>query len=65
VARGGDAAWLYSDAVALESKKRDRRRFPWWPLLLLLVSIYLFWVLPFQRGGRPVEVEFERPSGGK
>ncbi|HRI43361.1 MAG TPA: hypothetical protein PLL78_05615 [Fimbriimonadaceae bacterium] len=35
------------------------RRFPWLPLVLLLVSLYLFWVLPHQLGDRPVKVEFE------
>jgi hypothetical protein len=48
--------------VALESRKRDKGRFPWWPLVLLLASIYLFWVLPYQRGSQPVKVEFEQPK---
>jgi hypothetical protein len=48
--------------VALESKKRDRRRFPWWPLVLIVVSIYLFWVLPYQQREREVEVKFEQPE---
>jgi len=49
--------------VALESKKRDRRRFPWLlPLLLILASIYLFWVMPYQQGRQKVEVEFEQPA---
>jgi hypothetical protein len=48
--------------VALASKKRDRRRFPWWPLILILVSAYLFWVLPSQWRDREVEVEFEQPA---
>ena len=51
--------------MALESKKRDRRRFPWWPLVLLLATAYLFWVLPSQQGDRPVDVEFEQPGDGK
>ena len=53
---------LYSPTVALESRKRDKGRFPWWPLVLLLASIYLFWVLPYQRGSQPVKVEFEQPK---
>ncbi|HXH60151.1 MAG TPA: hypothetical protein VNI20_02205 [Fimbriimonadaceae bacterium] len=48
--------------MALETKQRNRKRFPWWPLVLLLLSIYLFWVLPYQRGDRPVKVEFEQPG---
>jgi hypothetical protein len=48
--------------VALESKKRDRRRFPWWPLVLIVASIYLFWVLPYQQREREVEVKFEQPK---
>ncbi len=35
------------------------RRFPWLLLLLLIGSVYLFWVMPYQRGDRPVQVEFE------
>lgn len=54
---------IYSDTVALESKKRDRRRFPWLlPLLLILASIYFFWVMPYQQGRQKVEVEFEQPA---
>ncbi|MEX2243078.1 MAG: hypothetical protein WD716_04435 [Fimbriimonadaceae bacterium] len=49
--------------MALESKKRDRRRFPWLlPLLLILASIYFFWVMPYQQGRQKVEVEFEQPA---
>lgn len=33
-------------------------RFPWLPLLALLGTIYIFWVLPYQLGDRPIEVEF-------
>jgi hypothetical protein len=54
---------LYSKTVALETKKRDRRRFPWLlPLLLILAGIYLFWVMPYQQGRQKVEVEFEQPA---
>jgi len=48
--------------VALQSKQRGRRKFPWWPLVLLLASAYLFWVLPYQVGERPVDIEFEAPD---
>ena len=48
--------------VALESKQRGRRKFPWWPLVLLVVTAYLFWVLPYQIGDRPIDVEFEAPG---
>jgi hypothetical protein len=49
--------------VARESKKRDRRRYPWLlPLLLILASIYLFWVVPYQQGRQKVRVEFEQPT---
>ncbi|MCH8979480.1 MAG: hypothetical protein IH945_09615 [Armatimonadetes bacterium] len=48
--------------MALESKQRGRRKFPWWPLVLLLVTAYLFWVLPYQVGDRPIDVEFEAPD---
>lgn len=39
---------------------KDKKPFPWLLLILLLASLYAFWVLPFQLGPRPVEVEFER-----
>lgn len=47
-------------AVVEERQAPAKRRFPWLPLILLLGSIYLFWILPYQLGDRPVEVEFER-----
>ena len=31
-------------------------------IVLLLATVYLFWVLPYQVGDRPVEVEFEAPG---
>lgn len=37
-----------------------RKPFPWLVLILLLGSVYAFWILPRQLGDRPVEVEFER-----
>ena len=39
------------------SQKQDPS-IPWMPLLLLLISIYLFWILPVQWGDAPVRVEF-------
>lgn len=36
-----------------------KRRFPWLPLVLLLGTIYVFWVLPAQLGDRPVKVQFD------
>lgn len=39
-----------------------RKRFPWIPLLALLGTIYLFWVLPHQLGDRPIDVEFTNPK---
>jgi hypothetical protein len=37
----------------------------WLPLGLLLVSVYLFWVLPYQRGPQKVRVEFSNPAPAK
>jgi len=37
---------------------KPKRTFPWVLFLLLLGSIYAFWVLPAQQGVRKVEVEF-------
>jgi len=48
--------------VALEPKPRRKSNIPWWPIILLLASVYLFWVLPHQLGDRPVDVEFETPE---
>lgn len=39
-----------------------QRRFPWLLLILLLGSIYVFWIMPYQRGDRPVQVEFATPK---
>ncbi|MCW5943463.1 MAG: hypothetical protein KIS66_14620 [Fimbriimonadaceae bacterium] len=35
-----------------------RRVGAWLPILLLLGSIYVFWVLPAQLGERPVRADF-------
>lgn len=37
----------------------------WLPLGLLLLSVYLFWVLPYQRGPLKVRVEFSNPAPAK
>ena len=44
----------------IELGPRRRKRFPWILLLLLLASVYAFWILPYyQLGtGKPVKVEF-------
>lgn len=41
------------------------KKFPWLLLILLLGSLYVFWVLPFQLGSRPVRVEFEPLPGAE
>ena len=38
------------------AKKKDK--FPWILLIVFLGSLYFFWVLPYQLGNRPVQVEF-------
>ncbi|HMS56607.1 MAG TPA: hypothetical protein PKA27_14530 [Fimbriimonadaceae bacterium] len=40
-----------------------KSKFPWLPLVLLLSSVYLFWILPFQWGEQPVKVEFVSEAG--
>lgn len=43
--------------------KKGKEKYPWLLLLLFLASVYIFWILPYQLGPRPVRVEFaERPS---
>ena len=39
-------------------KAAPREPFPVWPFLLLLATLFLFWVLPRLMGDRPVRVEF-------
>jgi hypothetical protein len=39
-------------------KAKPKRRFPWVLFLLLLASVYVFWILPLQIGPRPVHVQF-------
>jgi hypothetical protein len=38
-----------------------RANFSWLALILLLASVFFFWVLPFM-GRREVKVEFEEPK---
>ena len=38
--------------------RRKKPPFPWVLLLLLLGSVYLFWILPVQLGPRPIQVDF-------
>lgn len=38
--------------------KRAPQRFPWFLLLALAGSAYVFWVLPMQLESSPVQVEF-------
>jgi hypothetical protein len=40
-------------------KKKKKERFPWLLFLALIGTIYLFWILPRQRGPQPVQVEFK------
>jgi hypothetical protein len=55
----------------MPAKKRATQRpesgrdssFPWVALLLLAISVYLFWILPRQLPDRPTEVVFEPASG--
>ncbi|HRF59495.1 MAG TPA: hypothetical protein PLH94_06210 [Fimbriimonadaceae bacterium] len=45
---------------ASNGKPASRKAFPWLPLLILIASLYVFWILPMQLGDRPVRVEFDR-----
>lgn len=50
---------------AVPGRGRRESSTPWltWLLLLLLVgSVYFFWILPFQLPDRPVKAEFVPPS---
>ncbi len=38
--------------------RRNRTVFPWLPFVLLLVSIYVFWIYPQQHRPKPVKVIF-------
>ena len=39
-------------------KAARKEPFPWWPFLLLLLTLGLFWVLPHRMGDPPVQVDF-------
>jgi hypothetical protein len=39
-------------------RPKKRRSTAWIAFILLLASIYVFWVLPYQLGSHPVRVEF-------
>lgn len=39
-------------------KAAPKEPFPWWPFLLLALTLGLFWVLPRWMGEGPVRVEF-------
>ena len=39
-----------------------KKPFPWLALILFLVSLVVFWILPFQLGKRPVQVDFAPAS---
>ena len=43
----------------MKSRGGVRRHFPLLALLILALSLYLFWVLPRQLPSQPVEVVFE------
>ena len=43
--------------VRVKAPKR-KPKFPWLALIVLIASIYVFWVLPSQLGDKPVDVEF-------
>jgi len=41
-------------------RRKARRSTAWIAFILLLASIYVFWVLPYQLGSHPVRVEFSQ-----
>jgi hypothetical protein len=41
---------------------KPREKFPWWWFLALIAAVYIFWVLPYQLGTKPVVVTFEQPK---
>jgi hypothetical protein len=45
--------------------RRPSPKFPWVALFVLLVTLYLFWVLPYQVGSPPVKVEFSGKESSK
>jgi len=41
-------------------KAAPKEPFPVWPFILLLATLALFWLLPYQLGNPPVKVEFRQ-----
>ncbi|MBS1704363.1 MAG: hypothetical protein JST40_00705 [Armatimonadetes bacterium] len=41
-----------------EQPKLPQEKFPWVPLVLLVIGILVFWVLPFQLKDRSQEIQF-------
>lgn len=50
---------IYSFLVARPREGQRKAPFPWLLLLLLIATVVLFWVLPYQMGPAPVEVDWE------
>lgn len=65
-----EAPHIAPDADGPERQVRPRKRrarprkrsSAWIALVLLLASIYVFWILPYQTGSRPVRVEFSQDT---
>ena len=55
-----DAIEPESAPVRRKRSVKRRRSTAWIALVLLLASIYVFWVLPYQLGSHPVQVEFSK-----
>ncbi len=55
----------YPEGVAKTEPPEQPRQpsVPWLPLVLLVLSLVVFWIWPWQRGDKPVQVEFEPVSG--
>jgi hypothetical protein len=47
---------------AVIKSQQKPRRFPWLPLVLLVASVYAFWIFPNQRGEYKVDVQFDSAS---
>lgn len=54
---------LHNVGSVKREEPTGRRSTVWIALILLLGSLYVFWVLPAQLGSRPVQVEFESAPG--
>jgi len=44
--------------------RRKARPFPWMVFLLLVASLYFFWIFPMKRTSEPVKIEY-LPAGLK